>query len=178
MFVQTWRKSPNTHSYSHYVQKRFLLHYISFPSSFSLILKLYLNLYLYYLRLLNSWSAARCRGPHWLFWPSQFVNRLTSTLIPPTSLSDEGATQRASNGGNQTRHLCRDHQRVWHYVNSTYPVLNASAAKMSILNVKEAQFVAFKFSPGRCAWDRPWHSKALLLPSATCVVLLGNFNSW
>ena len=55
--------------------------------------------------------------------------------------------------GSQTRRLCCDHESVWHYVNSAYPVLIASAAIMSILKVKETIY-CFQSLP-RPPWRRP-----------------------
>lgn len=67
----------------------------------------------------------------------------------------------------QTRRLCCDHECVWHYVNSAYPVLIASAAIMSILKVKETIY-CFQSLPGP-PWRRPALAVGSIASSIYCL---------
>lgn len=89
----------------------------------------------------RSWLTFQSLHVYYSHCQSATCHCLMSTLILKPATVQQPQRQRASwrgeGTGCRTRRLCCDHDCVWHYVNSAYPVLIASTARMSILNVKK-----------------------------------------
>lgn len=119
-------------------------------------------------QLQGSWLTFQTLPVYYLHCQSSTCHHLTSTLIPKPATVQQPHRQRASwrgeGWGSQTRRLCCDHECVWHYVNSAYPVLIASAARMSILNVKETIY-RFQSLP-----RPPWIKLALVFKGIACAI--------
>lgn len=80
--------------------------------------------------------------------PRSLFFALSKLHVPPSDLqscfrtadratADTELVGEGKNEGVGRRRLCCDQECVWHYVNSTYLLLIASAAKTSIINAKE-----------------------------------------
>lgn len=90
---------------------------------------------------LGSWLTFQTLQVYYSHCQCATCHCLMSTLILKPATVQQPHRQRASwrleGRESRTRRLCCDHECVWHYVNSAYLVLIASAARMSILKLKE-----------------------------------------